>query len=120
VFDLRRTFGTSRSVKAYVEAVEEVVIRFLGGHGVSAFRKPGFPGMWTKHGKIGFVGIRISGGHTLHGFGLNVRNDLSVFGNFLPCNIENCRVTSMLDHGVDITLEEAVRGLNKTFSEVFA
>jgi lipoyl(octanoyl) transferase len=45
--------------------------------------------------KIGFVGIRIERGVTLHGVALNVDLDVTPFHRIHPCGFSDCRITSM-------------------------
>ena len=92
ILDLRRR---GLGPAAYVRLLEETLIRALDGFGVSAFRSPGLPGVWTLEGKIGAIGVRIEGGVSLHGFALNVDPDLTWFDAIVPCGIEGATVTSM-------------------------
>ncbi len=45
--------------------------------------------------KIGSIGVRIVMGYTMHGFSLNVNNDLSPFNMIIPCNIQDVKMTSI-------------------------
>src|SRR3989454_12614835 len=74
--------------KAYVNRLEEVLIRALDPLGVPAGRRAGMPGVWVGDRKIAAVGVRISQGVTRHGFALNVANDLSPFAAIVPCGLE--------------------------------
>jgi len=89
----------ARGVKAYVRMLEEVLIRTLRYWEIDAYRVAKAPGVWThdKQGevKIASIGTRIDRGITLHGFALNVNNDLSPFSRIVPCGIDGCRMTSM-------------------------
>jgi lipoate-protein ligase B len=59
------------------------------------------PGIWIQHRdgevKIASIGARIDGGITLHGFALNVINDLRPFSRIIPCGLNGCRMTSMTE-----------------------
>lgn len=84
--------------KQLVWLIEEVLLRLLKHWGIAGHRIVGKPGMWvlqphTK--KIGFVGIRIQRGVTLHGASLNVDLDLDPFSYIVPCGLPDCSVTSM-------------------------
>lgn len=84
--------------KALVWLLEEAMIRLLCRWNITGFRIPKKPGVWVgtrEPQKIGFLGIRIERGVTLHGLALNVDLDLSPFQRIHPCGFSDCRVTSM-------------------------
>ena len=45
--------------------------------------------------KIGFLGVHVSRGVTMHGFALNVSMDLEPFRAIVPCGIPGIQVSSM-------------------------
>ncbi|MDH3505055.1 MAG: lipoyl(octanoyl) transferase LipB [Nitrospirota bacterium] len=86
--------------KIYVQQLEEVLIRTLGEWGIAGCRHESFRGVWVRTSatgleKIASIGVRISKGITMHGFALNVNNDLHPFSLLTPCGIEHCVMTSM-------------------------
>jgi lipoyl(octanoyl) transferase len=114
----------AQGAKAYVHMLEEVLIRTLRGWDIHGYRVARAPGIWSRdrqgEAKIASIGARIDRGITLHGFALNVTNDLVPFSRIVPCGLEGCRMTSMaqIRHtsvSVDVVAEE----LAKTFSTVF-
>jgi lipoyl synthase len=106
----------------HVHRVEQVVIDALIALGMPSSgvgRLPGYPGVWAgldEDGasgspgprKICAIGVRTSRGRTTHGFALNVRTDLSMFGHIVPCGIADKPVTSLLAEGRDVTMTEAI------------
>ena len=107
-------------VQAYARRLEEVIIRTLKHYGITAGRKPGYPGVWVGSAKIAQEGIGVQNWVTMHGVSLNVCPKMQHFSLIIPCGISNYGVTSMeqlLDHPVDIA---AVRQeMRRQFSEVF-
>lgn len=85
--------------KAFVRAIEFVLINTLAEWGLVGYRRERLHGVWVGHGgqphKIAAVGIRLVRGVTMHGFALNVTNDLTPFSWIVPCGIDGCRVASM-------------------------
>ena len=82
----------------YVRLLEETMILTCRDFGVEAFRRQRFPGCWTQAGKIGAVGTSVkAGGITKHGLAFNVCNDLTPFSLIIPCGIQNCLVTRLVD-----------------------
>jgi lipoate-protein ligase B len=84
-----------KTVKGYVDSLEEAMIQTLSAFGIKAERRPKYIGIWVADEKIGFIGVRVSHGITYHGFSLNVHPDLTPFTYMKPCGIANCRITSM-------------------------
>ena len=106
--------------KAYVNRLEEVLIRTLETLGVPAGRRAGTPGVWVGERKIAAVGVRISQGVTRHGFALNVVNDLSPFAAIVPCGLAEAGMTSVtLATGAVLELEAVGWVVVGAFQEVF-
>ncbi len=104
----------------YLRMLEEVMLRTLLGFGIGAERRAGYTGVWVDNAKIGFIGVRLALGFTMHGFSLNVNNDLSPFTSIAPCGIQGIRVTSMRElSGVTVDEEKACEMAARYYSEVF-
>ena len=71
--------------KQYVSLLEQSAINLLAALGVTAERRCGLPGVWTKEGKIVAIGLRIRNGVAYHGMALNVNVDASWFSAINPC-----------------------------------
>jgi lipoyl synthase len=84
-----------RDVVAYVRALEDVLIATLADFGIAAGRIDRYTGVWVGDEKIAAIGIRVARGRTRHGFALNVDPDLTMFGNIVPCGIDDRGVISM-------------------------
>ena len=105
--------GDKPDSAAYVHDVEQLVIDVLGDLGLSAGRLPGYPGVWVDaltHSprKVCAIGVRVAGGKSLHGFGLNVDPDMAMFDHIVPCGIADKAVTSLRAEGVDASMAEVV------------
>jgi len=107
----------------YLRSLEDVLIQALGGLGIEADRNPGRTGVWTAGRKIASIGIHVKQWVTLHGFALNVTNDLDLFDLIIPCGIPQVVMTSVaaeLLRDGDSTLMPAVReGVVGAFCDVF-
>lgn len=102
ILDLRRR---GLGAHTYLRFLEAKLIGVLATYGIEAFRDPVHTGVWTQHGKIAAMGIRVSAGVSLHGFALNANTDLTYFGLIVPCGIEGRAVASMqqvLGRSVDV------------------
>jgi lipoyl(octanoyl) transferase len=80
--------------------LEETIILTLADYGLEASRSQGETGVWLDVGtpfarKICALGVRASRWVTMHGFALNVNNDLGYFDHIIPCGIRGKSVTSL-------------------------
>lgn len=94
VIDLR---PDRKDVKRYVHDLEQVMIDVCAAYGVSAHRVDGLIGCWVDgRRKIGAIGVRIAKWVTMHGFALNVSDEvMSAFRLIVPCGIADKDVTSL-------------------------
>ena len=112
-----------QDVKAYVYALEELIILTLKDFYVDGVRINGQPGVWVKDNngcdKIAALGIRISNWITFHGISINVNPNLDEFNNIVPCGIRNSGVTSFYKLGKKISLKELDISFKNNFNKVF-
>tara|TARA_Y100000991_G_scaffold65263_1_gene48752 strand:+ start:66 stop:716 length:651 start_codon:yes stop_codon:yes gene_type:complete len=112
-----------QDVKAYVYALEELIILTLKDFYINGIRINDQPGVWVKNNyecnKIASLGIRISSWITFHGISINVNPNLDEFNNIVPCGITNSGVTSFYKLGKKISLKELDISLKKNFNKVF-
>ncbi|MEJ7630796.1 MAG: lipoyl(octanoyl) transferase LipB [Nocardioidaceae bacterium] len=94
----------------YVRRLEEALIRACADLGLRTGRARGRSGVWVAadgapERKVAALGVRVSGGVTMHGFALNADVDLAGFDRIVPCGITDAGVTSLsreLDRRVGI------------------
>jgi lipoyl(octanoyl) transferase len=104
----------------YLRMLEEVMIRTLSDYEIKAVRNEGYTGVWVDKAKIGFIGVRIALGYTMHGFSLNVNNDVSPFNFIIPCGIQDIEITSVKKLlNTNIAIDEVQRTLVNHFEDVF-
>ena len=116
-------------VRAYVQNLEDVMIRTIAQFGVTGVRREGRVGIWVERAqdnkhrgqedKIGAIGVRVRKWVSFHGLALNVAPDLSHFAGIVPCGISEHGVTSLKDLGVDAGLNDVDKVLRQTFETVF-
>ena len=82
-------------VGAYLRTMESAIIAALADEGVEAEIRDGLTGVWVGDRKIGSIGLHVSKGITMHGFAVNVDNDLQPFEWIVPCGIDGVRMTSL-------------------------
>ena len=104
----------------YLRMLEEVMIRTLFDFGIVAVRNEGYTGIWVNNAKVGFIGVRLTFGYAMHGFSLNVNNDVSPFNHITPCGIQGVRVTSVQELlNTSVNMQEVYAKLANHFSDVF-
>ncbi len=104
----------------YLRMLEEVMIRTLIDFGISARRNEGYTGIWVNNAKVGFIGVRLTFGYAMHGFSLNVNNDVSPFNHITPCGIQGVRVTSVQELlNTNVNIQDVYAKLTNHFSDVF-
>lgn len=84
-----------KDLRLYLRFLEELLIRVAADFGVDSRRVDGKTGVWTDQGKLASIGVGVRHWVTMHGFALNVNNDLSAFSRINPCGIAGCRMVSL-------------------------
>ena len=111
-------------VKAYVNALEELIILSLNDFSVQGVRLLNKPGVWVKnkhkkYDKIAALGVRISSWISWHGISINVNPDLNNYNNIIPCGNLDGGVTSLHCLNKEISMEQLDNSLKKNFLIVF-
>lgn len=83
------------NVSSYVEILQNWIIHSLKEFEINAELSKDGIGVWLNKAKIGFVGIRIEHGISIHGLCLNVSNDISMFNSIIPCGINGVKISSL-------------------------
>jgi len=113
--------GLGLSVRAYVHALEETILRTLEHFGLTGFRKEGTIGIWTgSEEKIASIGVKIRRGIGYHGFSLNVdlKEDPTRF--IICCGMSCTRMVSMNQLlAVPVSLHLVKKTVALSFAEVF-
>ncbi|MCF3639764.1 lipoyl(octanoyl) transferase LipB [Rhizobium sp. TRM95111] len=129
MLDLKRR---RQDVRAFVAALEDVVIGALAEMNVRGERREERVGVWVARperpplaegapaeDKIAAIGIRLRRWVSFHGFSLNVDPDLAHFGGIVPCGIRGYGVTSLVDLGLPVTMGDVDLTIRTAFEAVF-
>jgi lipoyl(octanoyl) transferase len=120
MLDVGRRFA---DVRAYVAALETLIIDALAELGLRSETVDGRVGVWVRnrqsaagsHAKIAAIGVRLRRWVSSHGFSVNVAPDLSHFSGIVPCGIADAQATSLAALGVDASLEQLDQALRTAF-----
>ncbi len=103
----------------YLRQLEEVIIQLLKNYDLSAYRLPGFTGVWLEGYKVAAIGIKVKRWITMHGFALNVDPDLEGFARIIPCGISDKPVGNLTQFLPQLTITQVRDDLVPVFGEVF-
>jgi lipoyl(octanoyl) transferase len=89
------------NVREFVGAMERALVAAIDEAGVPAGTRDGreFTGVWVQDRKIGSIGIHVSRRVSMHGFAVNVDNDLAPFTQVVACGLPGVRMTSLREEG---------------------
>jgi len=117
-----------RDVRAFVAQIEGWVIDALAefnvtgetrcdrvGVWVARPDKPPLPDSTPREDKIAAIGLRLRRWVSFHGVSINVDPDLSHFDGIVPCGIRGHGVTSLVDLGLPVTMDDLDVALRRTF-----
>jgi lipoyl(octanoyl) transferase len=129
MLDLKRR---REDVRAFVAALESWIVTALDRFNIKGEVREDRVGVWVSRpdrppiapnlpaeDKIAAIGIRLRRWVSFHGISLNVEPDLSHFTGIVPCGIEGYGITSLVDLGLPVTMEDADEALFFAFNEVF-
>ena len=120
-----------RDVRAFVKSLEDWVIAALADFNVKGEILEGRVGVWVERDdkpltasgakaedKIAAIGIRLRKWISFHGISINVEPDLSHFTGIVPCGITEHGVTSLVDLGLPVTMDDIDVALKASFRNV--
>ena len=129
MLDLKRR---RQDVRAFVAALEAVVIDALDSMNIRGERREDRVGVWVRRperppmpdgspaeDKIAAIGIRLRRWVSFHGFSLNVDPDLEHFSGIVPCGIRGYGVTSLVDLGLPVMMSDVDVRIRDSFEHVF-
>ncbi|MDF1871275.1 lipoyl(octanoyl) transferase LipB [Vannielia sp.] len=122
-----------RDVRAFVQRLEHWVIDTLAEFGLHGEIREGRVGVWLprpekpplpdgtpREDKIAAIGIRLRKWVSFHGISINVEPDLGHFSGIVPCGIAGHGVTSLVDMGLPVTMDDLDVALKRSFERAFA
>jgi lipoyl(octanoyl) transferase len=81
--------------------------------------KPPLPDGTSREDKIAAIGIKLRRWISFHGIAINVEPDLSHFDGIVPCGIRGHGVTSLVDLGLPVSMDDLDAALLATFPLAF-
>lgn len=129
MLDLNRR---GRDVRAFVQSLEGWVIDTLATFGLRGEMRDGRVGVWIarpekpplpdgsiREDKIAAIGIKLRRWVSFHGISINVEPDLSHYAGIVPCGITGHGVTSLVDLGLPVSMDDLDTALRAAFDRQF-
>ncbi len=130
MLDLNRR---GRDVRDFVKSLENWVIAALSDFNINGEIRDGRVGVWVarpdkpplpdgtmREDKIAAIGIRLRRWVSFHGVSINVEPDLDHYSGIVPCGIADHGVTSLVDLGLPVTMEDVDVALRRHFDQQLA
>jgi lipoyl(octanoyl) transferase len=113
-----------RDVRKYIADLEEWIIDTLAEFNVIGEKREGRVGVWvrregTREDKIAAIGVRVRKWVTFHGICINVEPDLNHYTGIVPCGISEHGVTSLVDLGLPVNMDDLDAVLKRTWGKIF-
>ncbi len=121
-----------KDVRKFVADMEAWVIAALAEFSIKGEIREGRVGVWVVRNdkpltitgqkpedKVAAIGLRVRKWVSFHGVSINVEPDLDHFTGIVPCGISDHGVTSLVDLGLPVTIEDVDVALKRAFDEVF-
>ena len=122
-----------RDVRRFVQMLEAWVIATLAEFNVTGEVRDGRVGVWVARpdkpprpdgspaeDKIAAIGIRLRKWVSFHGISINVEPDLGHFSGIVPCGIAEHGVTSLVDLGLPVGMDDLDVALRATFPRILS
>jgi len=112
-------------VREYIEKMEDAIIATIAEYGLEGDRKDGATGVWldARHNvharKICAIGVRVSRYVTMHGFAINVNNDMRYFNYINPCGLAFGVTSIQQELGKNIFMDEVKEILKDKFNQIY-
>lgn len=113
-----------RDLHKYMRGLEEMMLHVLRSYGLQGQRVQGLTGVWVEQAgtlaKVAALGVRVTKWVSMHGFALNVSDEvLPWFAHITPCGIKDRPVTSLQSLlGSAPSMDEAKARAEAAFREV--
>ena len=121
-----------QDLRLYVATLEQWIINTLDQFNIKGERREDRVGVWVKRpdkpalpdgtpreDKIAAIGIRVRRWVTFHGIAINVEPELSHYDGIIPCGVLGHGITSLVDLGLPVTMEDLDVVLKQEFQKLF-
>ena len=109
-----------RDLHHYLRFLEEYLIRFSAGFGITAHRREGLTGVWVGERKLASLGVGVRKWISMHGFAINIlAASTTAFSNITPCGLAGVEMTSLeRESGAPVDFDSALQEASRLFEEM--
>ena len=121
-----------QDLRLYVATLEQWIINTLDQFNIKGERREDRVGVWVRRpkkptlfdgtpreDKIAAIGIRVRKWVTFHGIAINVEPELTHYEGIIPCGVKGHGITSLVDLGLPVTMEDLDVALKQEFENLF-
>ena len=117
-------------IRKYVYFLEELVIKTLSDLSIPSRRWKDAIGVWIDKNtdynseqnlqryKIASIGVRVRRRIAFHGIAINISPNIQNFEGIVPCGIQDVKITSVFEQGIEISLTEFDQILKHNFDKL--
>lgn len=112
-----KSFSSIREfVNYFGTAIEQTLLEYCRVKNAKWVEQNG--GIWIEDKKIAFSGLHFRKFVPIHGYSLNVFNDVAFFNSIVPCGIPECKITSVeIETGKRFSIKEVSEDIVKRIKE---
>ena len=103
-----------KDIRRFINIIEKSVIEFLNVYKINGKSDRKNIGIWVKDKKISAIGIRVKKWIAYHGCSININNNLQDYKKIIPCGLDNKKVTSLKDLGIN-----KINNINENLERIF-
>jgi lipoyl(octanoyl) transferase len=108
-----------KSPPLFFRKVRTLMDKFFKNLNSEIFYDKEKPGYYLKNRKIASLGFHYEKGRSNHGVSIHISPNLENFNKINPCNLKGIIATSLKNEGIEISMDEAKKKLQKLIKEVF-
>jgi len=108
-----------KSPAFFYKNVRRSIAKFFENFPLDIFYDKNNPGFYIQNRKIASLGFRYENNRSKHGVSIHINPNLNNFNQINPCNLGGIKATSLYNEGINISIKEAKRNLQKIIKEVF-
>ena len=121
-----------QDLRKFVATLEAWIINSLAQFNIRGERREDRVGVWVarpdnppladgtpREDKVAAIGIRVKRWVTFHGISINVEPELEHYSGIIPCGIEGHGITSLVDLGLPVTMDDLDIVLKQEFQKLF-
>jgi len=109
-----------RNLHLFLNKIEKSLLSTLSEAGITGHREDGKTGVFLDQKKICSIGIACRHWITYHGFSLNFKSDMSVYGAMNPCGLESTLMANLSELRQEYSRQEFLQSYPEYCASIFS